>query len=138
MSTYLARDLEQVVLPLATQMLNCLAVVTEPDKEMSEPKGDQINWQMVNSMAKQLCALVVECVQCARPQDWTKLSIEHSRMHATGRVLEQTIEALFTPKSIEFLKAIYMRMRAKKVLHDEHLAPFLTSARIKQYRIWYP
>lgn len=138
LSNYAVEDTEAIVLPFATNLLNALIKVKEPGEELHDPRNGIVDWEIVNSVARNVATLIVECIQCSRPVEWAQLSVEHSKMATTSRILEHTIGALFTENGIEFLKAIYMRLRSKKILFDQHLAPFLTSHRIEQYRHWFP
>ncbi|KAI2799131.1 hypothetical protein BLOT_013138 [Blomia tropicalis] len=137
LSNYIIDDLEQVILPYAIELLRHLPLIQDPENELNGPNDRLITWNDINSLTMQILMLIIECIQCSRAQNWSSLPIDHDDMVGTGRLLEQTIHSLFNVQTIVFLKAIYIRMREKQVLNDNHLAPFLTSDRIKQYRTWY-
>lgn len=134
---YSVQDLSRVVLPFATDLMHYLAQVDIPEEEMEDPRPGLITWPMVNSLASQCCYLVVEAIQCARPQQWASLSIADPDMAEVKLLLNQCIDALFSPNGIAFLQTIYSRLRSSKSLNDSHLAPFLTEERMQQYRDWY-
>ncbi len=137
LANYSAYSLEEVIMPLATGLLIQVATLVDPEAELSDPRaGRQIGWEAVSDLAALLSTLIVECVQCGRPQDWANMDIDHPEMGTTACLLEQIIQAFFSQQCLPILKGLYKRMRSKKVLLDEHLAAFFTPERIKQYRQW--
>lgn len=142
LANYDFEELQTVVLPLATNLLKAIIDLQNKQEEeeafLTDPRsGPQECLVELNQLTTHLATLVVETVQMTRPDDWANLSMDHPQMAITGCVLEQTIQAFFSPLAVDLLKAIYKQLRAKDILYDEHLASFFTSARIKKYRKWF-
>lgn len=140
LANYDYEEMQTVVLPFATSLLNTIVELqNDPEAEvLTDPRfGPQECLAGLSQLTTDLATLVVETIQVSRPEEWAHLSMDHPEMAVTGCLLEQTVQAFFSPQAINILKAINMQIRAKEILHDEHLASFFTSSRIKKYRKWF-
>ena len=124
------------MLHFATEALYFLATIHSPETAFSDPRNNKLDWNSMQSLASLLTRLVVDCVEHAKPQNWSIVSLDHSNMAPVRRCLALVMRSLFNRISIRFLQSIYLALRDHNVLNDHHLTPFITENCLKLVQQW--
>ncbi|KAI2806775.1 hypothetical protein BLOT_008733 [Blomia tropicalis] len=138
LGNYMIEHYEEPIIPLICTFIFELTSVHNPTESFYDPRKTNLDCTSISQLANCLTRLAIDCIDQSKPIGWQIESIDHSTMISVKSLLQQLLRSLFNRQTIPFLYAIYTGLLKRRVLYDQHLAPFITKQRLKQIYEWHP